>query len=140
MSNDINGEPILVWDQRGTPEKYPRKSWRRAIERFLHGIWTQQNDYAKGTLIIDDVALSLDQGKYTVNCATSSPATPRPSFNRDQIHAITGDRKDVELGVAKFLANNHMRQLVIEFSSCRLMFWKGEGRTELHTCVVDRTF
>lgn len=119
---------------------YSGVDWRKAFNRYLDGAWFQLNQFAKGVLIIDTVILSLDKGEYYIGNPTDLVAYDRPGFNRDEIHAVPGDRNSVELGLAKFVRNNMIRMLVIEFSCSRLMLWKGQSRAELHSTLIYRTF
>ena len=121
-------------------EKYPLTNWRRAFNAYLDEIWSQQNDSAEGVLIIGDIVLCFRHGEYSISSPAGVPVPERPVFSRNEIHAVSGERRDVELGLAKFVRNNSLNQFVIEFGSVRLMFWKGLRRTDLNFCVVDRTF
>jgi hypothetical protein len=124
-------EPFAVYDQ---------KDWRKAINRYLDQIWSQQNDDAEGLLFFGDIMFSLQNGKYDVQYPAATRELPRPQFSRGEIHAVTSKRNEFELGLTKFVRNNSMRLLVIEFPDLRFMLWKGLDRTDLFATVIDRTF
>lgn len=129
---------------RGRPEmkvvRFPISNWRKAFNTYLDTVWSQNNNHSEGLLGIGEILLSLDKGEYWIQYPYEQPRRVRPMLNRDQIHALHVDRNNFELGLAKFVRSNYMRQLVLEFPCDRLMFWKGKERTELNYCICDRTF
>jgi hypothetical protein len=121
-------------------QAYAGVDWRKAFNRYLDGIWSQSNQFAEGGMAIETIIIYLRRGEYYIQAPTDLIVSERPEFNRDQIHAVPSDRNSIELGLVKFVRNNLIRMLVVEFGALRLMIWKGESRSELHCTVVDRTF
>ena len=121
-------------------ESYSGSDWRKAFDRFLCGIWEQHDDSAGGVLVIDDVVLHLLNGTYKIRGPSSPQEHARPTVSRDRILAVHCDRGSVELGLMKFIRNNDLFMLVIEFPNSRFMFWKDRVRTNLHLAIVNRTF
>lgn len=124
-------------------ESFPLPNWKKAFNRFLDGIWSQHDEFAKVVLWIEDaICLYLDEkGEYKLQYNPHQRwANERPTFNRYRVHAVTSERRDLELGLVKFVRNDGMEMLVIEFPALRFMLWKGDSRTDLFYTVVDRTF
>ena len=121
-------------------QTYAGVDWRKAFNRYIDGVWSQHNQFAEGVLIIDTVILSLHNEEYSIQNPTDLIIYARPGFNRSEIHAVPSDRNSIELGLAKFVRNDFIRMLVIEFSCSRLMLWKDQARTVLHSTLIDRSF
>ena len=144
MSVDLNTTEspadLIISSRDRNIVKYSKAEWKRAIMSFLNDIWSQLYDEADGCIIFGEICLSLGKNGYSLSYPEPTNV-PRPNINeRSEIHAVTSDRDKLELGLARFARNSHIKMLVIEFPASRFMLWKGDKKTDLHYTVVDRTF
>ncbi len=128
----------------GKVRPYEMREWKRAITSFLEHIWSKHPDDfgVGGAILFGDVGLSIGSGRgssYRMPLSTIKECS-RPSFAREDIHAVTCERDEVELGLARFVHNSGIKMLVIEFASVRFMLWKGPEKTSLNYTVAPRTF
>lgn len=138
-SDDATVKTLKTKHGKGQMQEFDGTNWRKALSHYLDGVWAQKNASVEGVLMIDHVVLFINHGEYNFTCPPS-PVYSRPELTRDQIHAITGKRDEFELGLAKFIRNNGIRMLAVEFTDSRMMLWKGPRRTDLFFTVMDRTF
>jgi hypothetical protein len=126
----------------GKITEYPMHQWKRAFRAFLDYIWSQNRHEANGTLCLDNcLTFYLNQQGYHVQYPTLTVGLERPLFDRDEILVVTNDRKDIELGLARFANNQWLKMLVIEYYDIRVMIWKvNKKATEIDCTVLNRTF
>lgn len=135
----LDPDGILVSTHRKV-RNYPKSEWKRAITAFLDDIWSQGINRATGAILFGKVSLYTNSQGYNVTYPSGTEVTERPRLDRHEIHAVTCEQHQVEIGLARFVRCPHIRMLVIEFGSIRLMMWKGMMSTDFHYTVVDRTF
>ena len=114
--------------------------WREAILYYLFGMW--KNDTAvthRPKIAFGDIMLRLIGDSYVLYGISTDDSARAPIVDGKMV-ITNGEQNDVEVGLARFVKDNSIRQLAISLGDGgSLILSKGESRGELlawATCLA----
>ena len=147
MSNATTATSSLVLDLQVSGSKsYEGHQWREAILAYLGGVWSgDESVTSRQKLNFNNTTLRLGRDdKYYAYFVLEPDASPLSivAKNTSELLVVSEPNQDnVEVGLMRFVRDNHIRQLYIAFGESTspemaIVLTKGQKRSELHiaTC------
>lgn len=98
--------------------------WREAILAYLDGVWGKdlKKDYPPNlTLNYHWLRLNVERHEYYAYTSPLTEEAEIPGFKTEEILIVGPAKDEVEVGLACFVKNNHIKQLAIIFRESRGM-------------------
>jgi len=117
MTNKGMGQ--VVWHvQISKGEVYEPWRWREAILAYLNGVWGEDlnKDYPPHLTLNDHwLRLNVERHEYYAYTSLAMGEAEIPGFKTEEILMVGSSQDEVECGLARFVKNNHIKQLAIIF-------------------------
>ncbi len=119
---------------------FPMNQWRNAVCSYLFGMWAGHGSVTyRPKICFDSVTLRLDQDldQYLAYGRGHSPLPNWSSYTDGQIQEVCSGQYEVESGLIRFVKDNRVRVLVIDFENSQLILYKGKKRGMLNVATRD---
>ena len=115
--------------------------WREAFLYYLNGIWASDVVVTnRPKMTIGNITLRLVGGRYFIyRNDVVVLSSPPPVLNKDFDLVLVPDKNNVEIALVRFVKNNQIRQLGMNFGGYYSLFLtKGNRRGELIVTTMSQ--
>ena len=129
----MNNDPFAVEDLWVNSDVFPANRWREGMLEFLMRIWSG-NSPRHPHIRIRDIVLRRDEETSRFKIEGSRQVVTEVHRFTNSMMFIRDENYEIEAGLVRFVKNESIRCLGIQFESekATLWFWKGNKRSVLY--------